>query len=225
MKTNFCAQWFFTLCVISLFFSSCADNEETSLPVENGYLSVVNVSGKPSLPQQLTIDGANGGKNSYNLANLKEASHYELVQSGVRKLSIGGYEDTVHIQKDSYYTLLVFDKDSVQITYDNNGGGTQFTYMPMVRWNLVGNSPADYRVHIFGDSLIRNIPVNDFHPFSTSLETVTVRLFAKNNLDQELGEQVVAVQSNKKVTVNIQYNADENKYTFTPITQSVNQSN
>lgn len=220
MHTSFFAVYskFLVIFLAVLSFVACKDNNSEPIidPVEdNGFLSVVNVSTQTSLPPEIVFDGVN----RFNLALARQTSKYELIAAGTRKFSLGNYEDTIRIQEHNYYTLMVFDKDSVQITHDASPGNGQFNQMPMVRWTLVGANPSDYRVHMFGDSLIRNIPVNEFIYFSTT--AVQLQLFHKARPDNQLAKGDFPVEMNKKVTVNIQYDPAKKEYTFHPIMQTV----
>jgi hypothetical protein len=211
---------------VLLFTAACTpENEGPEIitdPIEKiASLSVVNVSGKTNLPTEIQIDGL-AGKTSLGIGDNKQESKYENINAGVRNITLGGYQDTIHIAEHNYYTLMVYDNDSLQLSWDAAyDSSNQFVTMPQIRWNLIGTDPTNYKVNIHADSLLRDIPMNQFISVATGNEDVTLTLYKKGNPDKLVGERKVEIEANKKFTVNIHYNGGSDDYDFSTITQSV----
>lgn len=193
-------------------------------PVEDiASISVINVSKQASLPDQLLIDGLYGASKGITIAGSSgQPATYEHIQAGLRKFAIGSYEDTVRIKEHHYYTLMIFDKDSVQLTVDAPySTDNKFIIMPSVRWNLIGATPIDYKVDMMGDSLIRDVAVSAFTYIPSSSNKVTINLYKKDNPGTLSAQQDIELDVNKKFTVNIFYDVARATYEFNTIVQTV----
>lgn len=216
----------FVLAAALLLTGACTpENEGPELiidPVEKmASISVVNVSGK-TLPSQIQIDGLYGNKSSLGIGSGSQEAPYEEIASGLRNVTLGDYKDTIRLQEHNYYTLMVYDNDSLRLSLDAPYGSTnQFVTMPQVRWNMIGSESSNYKVDINADSLLRDISMDQFISVAPSNSKVKLNLYHRDDLNNLLGEKEVDVETNKKVTVNIRYNAATQKYDFTPIMQSV----
>ncbi|MBE8721405.1 hypothetical protein [Sphingobacterium pedocola] len=191
-------------------------------PVEDiASLSVIDVSKQASLPSQLYIDGLFGTSEGITIAGSSDQpAAYEDIQAGLRTFSIGDHEDTVRISEHQYYTLMVFDKDSVQLTVDAPYEDNKFNVLQLIRWNLIGANPSDYKVDIMGDSLIRNIEVNAFTYVPSESKKVELKLYHKSNSNTTVGTQEIEIEMNKKFTVNILYDPAKEEYGFNTIVQA-----
>ncbi|WP_140937031.1 hypothetical protein [Sphingobacterium lumbrici] len=192
-------------------------------PVEDiASISVINVSKQASLPNQLHIDGLLGASTGITIAESSgQPAKYEDIQAGLRKFSIGDYEDTVRIKQHHYYTLMVFDKDSVQLTVDAPyDSQNKFDILQLIRWNLIGADPSGYKVDMEGDSVIRNIELNAFTYVPSESKKVEVQLYRKSNLKTAVATQEIEIDMNKKFTVNISYDAVKEEYEFNTIVQA-----
>ncbi|HMR18422.1 MAG TPA: hypothetical protein PKA53_03900 [Sphingobacterium sp.] len=212
-----------TIFALALLTAACTpENEGPDPKGKVASLSVVNVSGKASIPNQIQIDGLYSSKTSLGIGNGSQATKYEEIEAGVRNVTLGSYKDTVHLAENNYYTLMVYDNDSLMLSWDASyTSDNKFVIMPQVRWNMAGDNPQNYRVDIYADSLLGNIIPNQFTSVSGDNKTVKLSLYRKSNTSNLLGEKEVQVEANKKVTVNIKYNESTQKYDFTPIMQSV----
>lgn len=212
--------------VATLLTTACtAGNEGPEIitdPVEKiASISVVNVSGQNNIPTEIQIDGLYGHKNSLDVGNGGQEVKYAQITAGLRNVALGSYQDTVRLDKHNYYTLMIYDNDSLRLSLDAPYSSTnQFATMPQVRWNIVGVDPQDYKVDIHSDSVLRDIAMDKFTSVTDKKE-VKVSLYSRDNPTNPLGEKSMTVEMNKKVTVNIRYNESADDYDFTTITQTV----
>lgn len=217
---------FLSLVLGSLFMAcnpSHVEPEVITDPVEDiASISVINVSKQASLPNQLNIDGLFGASTGITIAGSSgQPATYEDIQAGLRKFSIGEYEDTVRIKQHHYYTLMVFDKDSVQLTVDAPyDSENKFDILQLIRWNLIGADPSGYKVDMKGDSVIRNIDLNAFTYVPSESKKVEVQLYRKSNLNTTVDTHEIEIDMNKKFTVNISYDAIKGEYEFNTIVQA-----
>lgn len=192
-------------------------------PVEDiASLSVIDVSKQASLPSQLYIDGLFGTSEGITIAGSSDQpAAYEDIQAGLRKFSIGEYTDTLIINKHNYYTLMVYNNDSVQLHLDAPySSDNQFIIMPSIRWNLIDGNPAEYRVDIMGDSLIRDIDVNKFTYVPSEEKKVELQLYRISDLSTPVDKYMFEIDMNKKFTVNILYDPAKEEYGFNTIVQA-----
>ncbi|GGH11597.1 hypothetical protein GCM10011418_10560 [Sphingobacterium alkalisoli] len=191
-------------------------------PVEDiASLSVINVSNKTAtLPDQLNIDGLFGSSKGIKIGGPSgQTGLYEDIQAGLRKFSIGEYTDSLIINKHNYYTLMVYNNDSVQLHLDAPySSDNQFIIMPSIRWNLIDGNPAEYRVDIMGDSLIRDIDVNKFTYVPSEEKKVELQLYRISDLSTAVDKYMFEIDVNKKFTVNISRSGVG--YTFNTIAQT-----
>jgi len=216
---------FFTLLLGSLFMACNPSHVEPELiidPVEDiASLSVIDVSNKTAtLPDQLNIDGLFGSSKGIKIGGPSgQTGLYEDIQAGLRKFSIGEYTDTLIINKHNYYTLMVYNNDSVQLHLDAPySSDNQFIIMPSIRWNLIDGNPAEYRVDIMGDSLIRDIDVNKFTYVPSEEKKVELQLYRISDLSTAVDKYMFEIDVNKKFTVNISRSGVG--YTFNTIAQT-----
>jgi len=213
--------------VLSLCAACSTNNPEPETVIDpvidKASISVIKVSKQASIPSQLTIDGLLANNSSIPIgSSSNQPAVYEDIEAGVRKFSIGNYQDSITINKHNYYTIMVYDQDSIQLSLDAPyDAENKFVYMPLIRWNMIGDDPANYKVDFMGDSLIHNIPTVEFTPFSTTVGKVGLHLYAKNNVHTLLKQQDFAVEANKKYTINVTFDGAKNEYQFDQIIQVV----
>lgn len=208
-----------------LTMSCAAENEGPEIIIDPvmkiASISVVNVSGQSNIPSEIQIDGLYDNKNSLGVGSGGQEVKYAQITAGLRNVALGSYKDTVRLDEHNYYTLMIYDNDSLRLSLDAPYGSTnQFATMPQVRWNITGANPQDYKVDIHSDSVLRDIAMDKFTSVNNEKE-VKVSLYRRDNPGNLLGEKALSVDMNKKATVNIRYNASADDYDFTTITQSV----
>ncbi len=210
----------------SLMALACSPANEgpdlTTDPIEKvASLSVLNVSDNTSLPDRIKIDGLYSAKDFITIGSEGSSAEYEQIAAGLRNITIGSHKDTIRLQEHNYYTLMVYDNDSVRLAWDASyDDSSQFIKMPSVRWNISGDDPSNYKVDFLVDSLLKDIPMDEFISFSADKGNFTVYLYDKAS-GELLEEEEFPSQINTKVTVNIKYNSAMDKYIYNPITQLV----
>jgi len=214
-------------CCSIAFWGCTPANENPDIitdPIEQvASLSVLNVSDNNNLPDRIEIDGLYSSKNFINIGSEGNSAKYEQIAAGVRNITIGDYKDTIRLHEHNYYTLMVYDNDSVRLAWDASyDNSNQFIKMPAVRWNISGDDPTNYKVDFSVDSVLKDIPMDKFISFSADKGNFTVQLYDKAS-GELLGKEEFPAQVNTKVTVNIKRDSeiDNDRYRFHPITQLV----
>lgn len=208
-----------------LFCTACTvENDGPEIIIDpvkkTALLAVVNLSGKSNIPTEIQIDGLYDSKSSIGVGNIDREAPYEVINAGLRQLALGSYKDTLRLQEHNYYTLMIYDNDSLRLSLDAPFSANQFNTMPQVRWMLTGADPQDYAVHITADSTLRNIAMGEFTSVNHQKET-KLSLYPRNNIGTLLGETKINIALNKKATINIRFDEQSGQYDFEHITQSV----
>ncbi len=225
MKIHAVASAFLFSCVLMGFYS-CKSDGSANNPiidpefVKTSSLAVIDVSGKNNLPNQYKIDGLLSSNSSHSIGNSKLATGYIPVEAGVRKLSIGNYTDTVRIQESNYYTVMIYDNDSIRLSLDAPYGKSQFQTIPQVRWLISGDDAANLKVNFHSDSLLRDIKVDKFTPVTYAKKEIKLSVYGSDNIEKANVD--VPVSLSRKETVMITKNATNNSYSFSIISQKSN---
>lgn len=214
----------FALVAILLLTACTVENEDPEIIIDpvkkTALLAVVDLSGKSNIPTEIQIDGLYDSKNSIRVGSMGREAPYEVINAGLRQLALGSYKDTLRLQEHNYYTLMIYDNDSLRLSLDAPFSVNQFNTMPQVRWMLTGADPLDYTVHITADSTLRDIAMGEFISVNHEKET-RLSLYPRNNIGTLLGETTINIDLNKKVTVNIRLDEQSGQYVIEKITQSI----
>lgn len=225
MKFHALSLGFFTFSIILTLFS-CASDSNGGGPVidlkdvKSSSVAVIDVSGKNAMPTQYKVDGLLSSGTTQVIGSNKVASTYIPIEAGLRKISIGNYSDTIRVQESNYYTVMVYDNDSIRLSLDASYASNQFNYGPQVRWNMVGSNPGSYKVEIKSDTVVlRDVKVGMFVPASMDKPSVELSLYSRDG-GEKLGTQVVPVRMNRNETINITKNQSTKGYNFEVLSQS-----
>lgn len=225
MKLQAFSLGFLTFFIILIFFSCASDSggagpEIDKDDVKSSSIAVIDVSGKNAMPSQFKVDGLLSSNIAQVIGSNKIAAAYIPIEAGLRKISIGSYSDTIRVQEANYYTVMVYDNDSIRLSLDASYASNQFNYGPQVRWNMVGSNPSSYKVDIKSDTVVlRDVKVGTFVPASLDKQIVELSLYSVDG-GMKLGSQVVPVRLNRNETVNITKDPNTKGYNFEVLSQS-----
>lgn len=211
---------------LALITLSCSsdpeDNEPVILPddIKSSSIAVIDVSGKINIPGQYHIDGLLSSDARQAIGSSKVAAVYVPVEAGLRKLSIGDFNDTIRIKEANYYTVMVYDQDSIGLSLDASYHNNLFNAGPQIRWNIADEDPNDYRVDIKSDTLlVRDVKANIFT--STLIEDKAFLYLYRRGVDKELLRAEVPTKLNSKETVKFTRDSSTKGYAVEIFSQRV----
>lgn len=210
--------------VLALF--SCASDSDGSGPVidpkdvKSSSNAVIDVSGKNAMPTQYKVDGLLSSNTAQIIGSNKVVATYIPIEAGLRKVSIGNYSDTLRIHESNYYTVMVYDNDSIRLSLDATYGDSQFNTAPQIRWVITDEDPKDYRVDIKSDTLLlKDVKVNTFA--STLIEKSALLFLYRRGEDKELFKGEVPTKLNSKETVKFTKDSSTKGYAIGIFSQNV----
>lgn len=211
---------------LALITLSCSSNSDSSesiiLPddIKTSSVAVIDVSGKANIPGQYRIDGLLSSNVGQTIGSSNVAAVYVPVEAGLRKLSIGDFSDTIRINEANYYTVMVYDKDSISLSLDASYRNNQFNAGPQIRWHIQDENPDDYRVDIKSDTLlVKDVKANTFT--STLIVDKALLYLYRRGIDKELRIVEVPTKLNSKETVKFTKGSSPQGYTEQIFSQHV----
>ncbi|MBL1409526.1 hypothetical protein [Sphingobacterium faecale] len=211
------------LALISLSCSSDPDgNEPLILPgdIKSSSIAVVDVSGEKNIAGYYQIDGLLSSNVRQTVGSSKVAATYVPIEAGLRKLSIGGFKDTIRIKEANYYTVMVYNKDSIGLSLDASYHNNLFNAGPQIRWNIADETPSDYRVDIKSDTvLISDVKPNIFT--STLIADKAFLYLYRRGVNKELARAEVPTALNSKETVKFTKGSSAQEYLVEVFSQRV----
>lgn len=216
----------FIKCILLFFtgaFFACSSNNELdteSTDFKSSSLAVIDVSGKSTLPQQYKVDGRLSSSVAQTIGKSGVDVNYVPVEIGLRKLSIGSYQDSIRIEESNYYTVMVHDADSIQLVLDAPYASKHFNQGPQIRWNIVDEVSESYRIDIKSDTLLlKDVMSNRFT--STLINDHATLYLYKRGGDELLEKVTVPTQLNRKETVVFSKNLITASYSTNIVSQHV----
>lgn len=222
MGANFSLHHCGFILLFSVFIACSADsdvaNELTN--IKSSSVAVINVSGKATIPTQFKIDGQLSSGVAQTIGSSTVASSYIPVEAGVRRLSIGSYQDSILIKESNYYTVMVYDNDSIQLSLDAPYTSNYFNVGPQIRWDIANENSASYRLDIKSDTLLlKDVLANSFTPILIE-DQATLFLYQKGD-DEVLKQVIVPTKLNRKETVYFTKNTSTNEFSVDIVSQYV----